>query len=357
MTNYRALGDSITAGTGASDAVHSYIGLLNTNLPTTFNNKGVSTRMALDASTDLYSLSPAPAAGDVSIIMFGVNDEAQYATDATKRGYYIDAVRAMAVYLAAQTTDINTTNATFTGSGWGTAAFGSYASQNAGDTVTFHTTGKSFVIGGLCQYPNAATFSVTVDGVNKGTFSTGAADPTTILGLHYGVMALGFSGLGNGSHTVVCTIVNGGSNGGAYFDWFSSNVPQAKVIINNIPHQNAFVGALANGSNANVDTYNSALAALGVELQGYGLDVTVANICAALTSADVAPDNTHPNDGGHNKIYVADYTLITGSAPVTGGGTGGGTGITYGTTAIYLGSDGNFYVKDTAAAYHQVSVS
>jgi len=45
---YRAFGDSITAGAGASSATKNYVALLGSDLGVTFDNGAVSTSMAMD---------------------------------------------------------------------------------------------------------------------------------------------------------------------------------------------------------------------------------------------------------------------------------------------------------------------
>lgn len=343
--NNRATGDSITAGTGASVSANSYVNRLGTWLPA-FQNFGVSTRMALDASGTLYSLSPAVAAGDTSIVMFGTNDEAQYATDAAKLDYYIDAMRGHAIYQSAVTKAATSANGvTYTGS-WSGAAFSSYGTQTAGDKASFNITGESVALGMLCQYPNTSTFQVKIDSVVKGTYSTGGANIDTILGQAYGVMCLAFGSLGAGTHTVEIDVLTGGTNQVTYLQWFSDCTPLAKVILNNTPHALTFIGALSNGSVANINTYNSALAALGTELQGYGLDVTVVDVCSLLTISDISADGVHPNDSGHLKIATADYTAITGLIPPP----------TLMATTCYSGSDGNAYIA-VSGVVHKLTLS
>lgn len=327
---YRSYGDSITTGTGATSFANSYLGLLQTDLGVTFSNQAVSTSMAMDQATALYSI--AASSGDVTTIMLGTNDQAKYNTDATKLDYYVKALRAFGIYTGAVTTPATPANGVSYTAGWitGGYAWSSYGSTTVGSTATFSATGNTIALGMICQYPNASTFSVTIDGVNKGTFATGAADMKTILNRAYGPMCLAFTGLGAGSHTVVITVVNGGTQ--VYLQWFSVLTPKSGVVYVNTPYA---VNYTIGGSDANVDTYNAALASLVTELSGYGLTVSLADANSVLVKATDMADNVHPNNAGHLKIRNKVYTAITGNA----------SPVLLTACSIYFGSDGNYWVN------------
>lgn len=351
MSNLRAFGDSVTAGTGASSAAKSYVGVLNTLSGLTTNNKGVSSRMALDVTTDLYNVSPAPAAGDTSILEFGINDEAVYATDTTKLGYFIDAMAAAAIFCSSQVTLATPANGVTFSADWNNSgyALGMYGSDTTGGTAQFSFSGDQLAIGTLCQYPNGGGLTVHIDGVLVDTISNGAANIGTILGQAYGLRSRRYRGLGAGSHTCVVTQTGGGGSAGntSYLHWFSTMPAKAKTIVVGIPHgygSYGFVGALANGSNANVDSRNVDLLALVTELQGYGLDVSLLNTngifipCLGVNMND----NIHPNDYGHSLIANGIFEIM------------GGAPVTFTSTPAAYGNDGNLYIEDATGHFRRV---
>jgi len=327
---YRAFGDSITAGAGASSAAKNYVALLGADLGVTFDNGAVSTSMAMDQADAIYARSPQITAADKCIVALGTNDQAKYDVDPAKRGYFIDAMRAYGVWLGSNVKTANPGNGvTFTGS-WTNSglAWGTYGATAAGAKASFTVTGTSVSLGMIRQYGNPSQFSVRIDGVDRGTFSQDG-DVRTILGRSYGPMCLVFAGLAAGAHTVEITAVSASNTYPVYFHWLSDNSLRAKVFFGNIPHAVAYTYG---GSKANVDTYNTAIQALVVELCGYGLSASLVDECSALSAADMF-DNVHPNDFGHVKLRNAYYAALTGSTPpliMTEG-------------KIYVGSDGKIY--------------
>lgn len=324
---YISFGDSITAHAGASPASNSYINLLNVDFGQAFENTGVSTAMAIDCTSALFSKNT--ASGDKSVIMFGTNDQAKYDVDVTKRGYFIDAIRGYAVWLCANSVLATPANGvTFTGTWSNGYALGTYGSSAANSKATFTVSGSNICLGVFRQYNNTSTFNIKIDGVDKGNFSSGG-DVRTLLGASYGINGLMFTGLSAGTHSVELTVLSANASNVVFFKFYSGLLPKAKASIVNIPHA---VNYTYGGSNANVDNYNIAIAALVAELAGYGLDVSIADVSSQLTPSHMA-DNVHPNNAGHLKIRGVIYTSLTGNAPPP----------LFTETKIYLGTDGNLY--------------
>jgi lysophospholipase L1-like esterase len=323
-----AFGDSITAGAGASSPANSYIGKLNASLGITIDNAAVSTSMVMDQTPSLYARTISP--GDKSIVMLGTNDQAKYDSDPSKRGYYIDGLRAFCARLGSVTTPINPSTAQLGGAWSNGYAFGCYATSAPGASAAFTVTGDTIILGMLRQYNNSATFSVMIDGVAKGTFSVGG-DVRTILGAAYGAMDLAFPGLGAGSHMVEISVISANAANVVFLQWFSGCVPNGgQVVLGNIPHALAYTYG---GSAANVDAYNSSILALSQEMAGYGLNVSLVDVCGALVPLDMH-DNVHPADSGHSKIFNLFYTALAGVvAPPT-----------MTPAQVYFGSDGFPYI-------------
>lgn len=331
---YFAFGDSITANAGASSSQKSYIGLLNADLGVIIDNGAVSTSMAMDQADAVYSRQPAQ--GDRCIVALGTNDQAKYDVDPAKRGYFIDALRAFGVWLGTEVKIANPASGViFSGSWTNTGlAWGTYGAVGAGATARFNVDGDSVSIGSIRQYSNPSQFIVRIDGVDKGLFSIGG-DVRSILGKPFGPMCLAFSGLGAGSHVVELTAISASPSNPVYFHWFSENQPKAKVVLGNVPHALAYTYG---GSAQNVDAYNIAIASLVSELQGYGIDASLVDECAALSPIDMA-DNVHPNDYGHMKLRNEYFKALTGSTPP----------LALVDAKIFLGSDGRLYAGQPGA--------
>ncbi|KAA8555108.1 hypothetical protein [Pseudomonas marginalis] len=325
-----AFGDSITAFAGATSAAKAFISQLALALGLSLDNSGVSTAMCIDQGAAL--IQKTPAAGDMASIAFGTNDQAKYDVDPAKRGYYIDCLRSYAVRMASGVKNATPANGvTFTGSYGSGYAYGTYGLSSAGSKASVSVAGTSVALGFLRQYNNSGTFRVKIDGVDKGTFAIGG-DVRTLLGASFGPMALQFSGLSAGTHSVELEVVSADAQNVVFFQWYSAMQPKNKVVIYNIPHARAYTYG---GSDANVDNYNADIASLVTSLSAAGLPVYLADVNSVMTSADFN-DNVHPNDYGHAKWYQAGYNKLY-TAPAIP------PAVTFSETKIYLGSDGLFY--------------
>lgn len=331
---YVIAGDSISVGVGASAPAKSYAAILSADLGQAIESTASSGHMVPDQAAGVYGKNT--VAGDKSVIMLGTNDAAQYGSDSAKRGYFIDGLRALSIYLSAQIAAATPGNGvTFTGA-WSTNpnAYGSYGSTVTGAKASFNVAGTAVALGFIRQLGNTGCFKVTIDGVVKGTYPMGG-DVTSLVGKSWMPCSFIFGGLAAGVHAVEVEIVGSTSGYSTFFHWFSGLVPKAKLSLVNIPHATAYSGT---NSTANIDAYNADIASLVTQLSGYGLDVNLADVCSALNASNMA-DNVHPNDSGHMKIRGVVYTALTGNpAPPI-----------FTATTVYSGSDGNYYVGDGAA--------
>jgi hypothetical protein len=328
-----AFGDSITTGAGASNpSSKGYIALLNAALSTTINNSAVSTSMVMDQATAVYSKNSVE--GDKSILAFGTNDQAKYDTSTVMLGYFIEGLRAYALWLGSKVKLANQANGvTFTGSWAGGYAFNCFGSIVPGSKASFSFTGTKFAISMIRQYANTSMFRVKVDGVDKGTFSSGG-DVRTLLGRAYGPMCIQFTGLSAGPHNVVIEVVTASASSVVFFHWFTIFETKAKVAIANVPKAKAYTYG---GSEANVNTYNQAISSLVSELVAQGIDATLANVSSVIGQSDFS-DNVHPNDNGHIKYKDVMLAALNGGAVVPTV-----PSLTLSETKIYLGSDNHLY--------------
>jgi len=321
-----AWGDSLPAGAGASDPSRCFAQLLATSMGVSLVNHGYTSFMVMDAYDGIMGVPP--TANDVHIFEFGTNDERWYNLDATKRGYFIDGLRYEIARMASVITPI--ASSMLTGS-WTTGApFGTYAANANGSKATFSFTGPNLIIGTLRQAANPTSLQVRIDGVVKTTFAVGGI-VTTMYNRQYGPAAFGLTGLGAGLHTCEVTALNADPGNWCYLQYFSTGAPLGKACVINIPHALQYeLNGNPAGSQANVDAYNVALAALVSELAGYGLNVALADVCSVLTTSDMF-DEVHPNDSGHLKIANAASISLTGDQ-------------IYVPTQTFMRGDGKYFV-------------
>lgn len=323
---YHAYGDSITLGTGNSVPAAAWVAVLGSFLGTAIANHGVSGAMVMDEYEQMMAVTP--SASDTSLIMLGTNDAAKYGSDPAKLPFYIDGLRSAIARFGSPCTQLGPSTATYTGTWNSTGLVWSiHGGKAVGSKCTFSFTGTRLMLGMLRQVANTSTYRVKIDGTDKGTFST-SGDVTTILGRQYGPACFAFTGLSAGSHSCEIEMLSGGAGAPIYPQFYSTGGPLARVCVVNTPHSN---GAT---SDAVVDTYNTALAALVSEMHGYGVDVVLANVRQLLGPSDMA-DSVHPNDAGHNKIASAVYTALTAN-------------FTYFPVTLFQRGDGAYFVGEGA---------
>ncbi|VVM37690.1 hypothetical protein PS619_00117 [Pseudomonas fluorescens] len=296
---YRAFGDSIINGAGASSPAARFISKLNVSLGIEVKNISVPGSMVMDQEAAVYGEEFLP--GDITLHCFGANDQAKYLLDSGKRGYFIDGLRAYAILSSAKTYAARPENGvTFTGAWSSSYSYGTYGSVTPGAKATFVADGDAICLGMMRQTGNTSTFRVIVDGQSKGVFASGG-DVTTVKGKPYGPMGLCFKNLGEGQHTVEIQVVSTDGFYPVYFRFFSACEPQATAVILSVPRAVAYIGG---GSDANVSAYNSAISALVKELQTIGLKVLFVDVTSLLKTDDMH-DDVHPSDSGHMKYYAA----------------------------------------------------
>lgn len=306
------VGDSISLGYGASvPSVKGYVPQLEAALGITFDKIAVSGSQSIDHIDAVFSRFPAP--GSKSLVMLGTNDQDWYGNDAAKIGYAMDALRAYAISLTCDAYDTPSTppyssGVAFTGTWVGGLPCGGYGSSALGAKANVTIPGNTIMLCMVRQYNNTSTFTVKIDGVSKGSFSTGG-DLRSMAGKSWGPMGLCFTGLGSGNHN--CEIeVTSNTGHQVFFRRFASVQPHSSIRFINVPTGNG--GYNYNGSDAGVVTFNAALDALAAELVGYGTDAAVIDSNSSLIPSTDMNDKVHPNDTGHSKILADAHLGITG---------------------------------------------
>jgi lysophospholipase L1-like esterase len=312
-----AFGDSITVGQGASDADHSYIGLLAAAKNWVITSAAVSGSMAADQADAIHAA--AVAVDSISTYMIGTNDEKLYNTPALLADFQsilLAELAWLAIPDSAKILGTDTGRVTYGGTWtdipvWG---LGKYASV-AGDSATFEFYGSNLIISCLAYASdrtdtNLGTFTVTIDGVLRGTYSSafqGVID--TIVGARdYAPFAIVVPDLAEAQHTVVLELTNSEH---VYFNWAApTRGAQADsgpyVYVSNVIRQSAAGYIAHDGSEADVTKFNTVIRAAASLLASLGLNVALVDSVNRLDpTAHLDADGIHPNDAGHAAIAEA----------------------------------------------------
>jgi hypothetical protein len=182
------------------------------------------------------------------------------------------------------------------------------SSTTNGSTLTCSVTGTSVAVVGYWNNSQAGQFSVTIDGVSKGTFNAtppGALVPSNI-GLTSGPFAQTFTGLSNTTHTVVITVVSATSASNVVYIGFVAgygsvvNIADPLVVVANT-HDYTAAANTANGTTTAQNTrYKTLIAANVTTAQSFGLNVYLVDADALIgNSALLGPDGLHPLQSGY----------------------------------------------------------
>jgi len=263
---------------------------------------------AADQALAIY-LNP-PEVGDRCFLMLGTNDLGPVANSG--RGYGAAALSlystTMLSYLYFMGGNIRTARDaawSYTGTWGDNASIGKY-SNTAGSTAAVQFSGDVFAMSHLLVDGIAGSFSLAIDGVNKGTFSP--VPPATINTWYahqsWAPSLIRIAGCGAGDHTAVLTLVSG------YvlpdFIWLGPSGVSAYGLT--IPRMRA----PAVGTDAGVAAYNSALAGAIATASGDGIVAALIDTFAAIdpASPDLVLDGIHPTNQGHLKLHAALRAVI-----------------------------------------------
>ncbi len=330
-------GDSNTSVHGVPVAL-GYPTLLADALSTTKTVVGGSGHMAADQSWRLYPV----VASDENIytIMLGTNDAQHYGTNATKRQAFINFMRAIMVWCTSPSKVIARSGPTVTGA-WSNTPVNSIGlmTTTPNSTLTANVSGSTVYVGYILQNLAASEgiFEVRVDGVLKATVATnGTAIGNTLIGQPYAPACLRISGLTDEPHVVQIKSLDSRA---VFIEWIagSSQPSSPKVYVGNVIKRSA--SAYGNGnSDANVQAYNTAIAALIAELASDGKDISAVDTYSAIVPAThLQADGIHLNTSGHVAIKDAFLSVIDVGEPPEH---------TFSPIQCYVRDDGKFYVGE-----------
>jgi lysophospholipase L1-like esterase len=314
-----AFGDSITNGFGVSSA-DAYPALIAADKSWTLNNLAASSTQAEDVGQADRVFQQSITASSKSIILSGYNDMRAWGTIQNGLDTYEGTLRALLVWLATpatkkvngQSTAVSKTGpwTSLTTSAYPTT-IGIYSSQlNA--TATMSVYGTVVYVTSIRLSTGGGAFSITIDGVNHGTYSCSGAQITTA-GMAYAPFAVRVGGLEEGLHTVVITVTTAANT---YLMSVSGNLGVTtlngpSVWVGNCLRMTASGYPLGgsshgNGSDAAAAKYNTVIRRVVRELASDGLNIGLADAAAVYDlSTEVQSDQIHPNTAGHRTIADA----------------------------------------------------
>jgi lysophospholipase L1-like esterase len=311
-TTANAFGDSITKGSGSSDLnTTAYIPLLEIENDWSIANYAVGGYQAADIADFIYA-HPV-SANTNSILAIGVNDQRRYLTDAGKLNIFKKIHLAESAYLAIPDTEkvlAQGSDIAYTGI-WldipGVYSNDIKYTATLGSKATFDLYGSNLLISTLQSNFATGTFSIKVDGVLYGNYTTVPTGniSTAVLNRQYGPDLIVLEGLTEEEHTIEIEHT-GGTN--VYFHWAAGTNKildgiGTSVYVANLSRMTAAGYIAYGGSDENVTTYNDTINDNVSYLASIGLNVTLVNWDNALNfSTDYDVDGLHPNDAGHAKL-------------------------------------------------------
>lgn len=316
-TTFRAFGDSITTGVGASDSAHAYINLLADRRGLTLTNLATSGDMVADQADDVYGVTVVD--GDQSTVMIGTNDHRIYTTGGYAQGAFKRGHMALLAWLAiphAYKVTGQGGSVTYGGTWTNTAVYGGALGKKTaanGATATFTVYGTVVYVATIIQQAKTCTFTISVDGVDYGTYNCGpgGGDITAASGRDYMPSLIRIPGLSEGPHTVVLTSVSCDASNPIYFDWAAGNLPGPSkdgpnVFVGNIPRYSATGYSTYGGSDATITIFNQIVRHNVETLADDGLQIALADSCSRLNpTTDLEVAGLHPDDSGHEVIAQA----------------------------------------------------
>lgn len=304
-------GNSIAAGKYSSTPAKSWGALFSAAIGKTFTNVGSDGHMVPDQAGLVYANPLGP--GDIGAIFLGTNDDRAYGDEPTKRQMFIDGLRALLVYQAANRKSVRSTDVTLVSGDWYQNIYNTHglgiAASVPGSKCTFNLNGPVLYVSSVRQATNLGAIKLMNGATDLGTTTLGGVSGSytkpTGSNYDYGPKCIRVGGLGSGSKTISLEV----PADRGYFDWYADATPHAHVFVANIPKARLYQSG---GSDTSVTNTNAAISAMVAELAADGLSVHLVDVCSVLTLSDMDADY-HPIDSGHQKIadaFKAAYDVV-----------------------------------------------
>lgn len=317
-----AFGDSIMNGTGASSSPNQFRNLIAEARGWTITNHSASGDMVADQADEVFGLSVTDE--HQSLLMLGTNDQRTYTTNTYKQGAFKAGHMALLAWLAipdarkqyGQNADSET------GTWTDTIVYGGALGRQSivgTSTITFTAYGSVVYVATILQNSINAVFTVSVDGVVKGTYQCMPGNSTTITsinGLTYMPALIRIPGLSEASHSVVITVSTASTSNPVYVLWVAGNQGHRtkdgpNVWVGNVPRFTSSGYSGSGGSDAVVAIFNDMIRQNVDTLSADGLNIALVDSAARLNPAvDLDVDGVHPDNSGHAIIAEAFLEAI-----------------------------------------------
>lgn len=318
----RVVGDSIAEGSGANSPAwtNGWAGQLGAALSTTMIDVAHGGDMVADGIAKMFAHNV--AAGDRTFIYVRTNDQRIYGVNAAKQEYSDNALRAMLVWYGtgAKTKAIN--GGAESGSSWTNTAIHGVGRRatTVGDAKTFTvSTGATVAyLSALSATGAGCSYHVKKNGTLIGTYNSDTSGTVTYNGYNYSNRLHRIAGVTGGDQIRF----EMATPSYCYIEWFADNnqAIKPKVFVGNVIR--AAPGYSWGGSQANVQSYNAALATMVSELQSDGLDIVLVDLYSVVNdSTNATTGHLHPNDGlhpsqlGHTVMKDAYLAAVNGGTP------------------------------------------
>ena len=305
-------GDSFTLGVGAS-AGKGFSNIISDVIKAQELNMGLSGGSIVDISKRVFTTET--NLGNINFILPGFNDQAHFGENSNNLQSYGDSLEAIITYVSIPNVNkvFSSSNSVVRDGVWNT--FNEYGGTGlytdvVGSKLTFTIDGDTAILQYIQQYLNQSSFSVKIDGVNRGTFTSvgNVSNGGAISNLMYSSKQQVFTGLGPGQHSVVVEYLSGGS-GEFSFILSCSGIPSNLnlTLVGGTCNENTIGASLIWNYTSYTDTANKNFKNKSIEicnkLTSIGLPVLYVNTTDYDANTKmVNQDNIHPNNIGHEAI-------------------------------------------------------
>jgi len=306
-----AIGDSITAGVGASTIAKGFVNRIATARKWRIVNLGTPGAQLADMADNIHDQTPSHLSNYLALI--GYNDVRGLGASPTDLQVFQDEVLSAAAYLALPQSEkllANDASLTWTGSWEGLGAWGSHWTNSQGSSVIGKVTGTAIYIELIRLCGGQGQASITVDGISHGTYNNYGCTATPT-GRSYTPYGIRIANLAAGEHTVTVKKADD-SSGMVYFVWMAGNGNPRRP-----ERPNVYVGDSIRMKDGRSDiaarAINARIEKMAQDLSSDGLNVVFVDVAARQNLAtDVGADGVHPNDSGHRHIAEVFLKAMSG---------------------------------------------
>lgn len=318
------LGDSITVGLNATSHSKAWSALFAAYLRLIESDLAIGGTQIIDQckpiGSQCYRGTSIPTT-DRWAWLTGYNDMRAFGTNANGLETYTRTLRSAIAWISRAATDCkqgSNVGWAFAGSSWQILSLGNLDtafSNHAGDTATITVTGTAITFSYMSHFGlgDGGLFTIAIDGTTVATVDSAFGSVSGFGGTTYVPMALRFSGLSAGAHTVRMTI---GAGGYSQLCFVTGSGEVTRPIVNicgclkMTPAGYAAGSPYNSGSNSAADLYNAAASQICTDARSDGRDVRYAAVNNFYNSANISNDLVHPNDVGHDQIATAFESTI-----------------------------------------------